>query len=128
MQNVLYAAPEAEDEEVREACRKAHAHEFIQTMPDGYQTIIGEGGIQLSQGEKRRLMIARAILKDPKILIMDEPLVSLDAETKAHALEGLAELIRDRTVLTITHYPEELPDIDRRLEVSEGEVTELPLE
>jgi ATP-binding cassette subfamily B protein len=128
MQNVRYAAPDADDEAVREACRKAHAHEFIQAMPDGYMSVIGEGGVQLSQGEKRRLMIARAILKDPKILIMDEPLVSLDGETKGHALDGLAALIRDRTVLTITHYPEELPQADRRLDISEGKVTEASVE
>ncbi|MHC4479657.1 MAG: ATP-binding cassette domain-containing protein [Planctomycetota bacterium] len=73
--------------------------------------------MQLSQGEKRRLMIARAILKDPRILILDEPLVSLDRHARQRAIEGLSSLIGSRTVLSITHYPGELPHADKRLHV-----------
>jgi ATP-binding cassette, subfamily B, putative efflux pump len=125
--NVRYSVPDAADEDVVEACRKAYAHGFIEDLADGYLTVIGEGGVQLSQGEKRRMMIARAILRDPKILIMDEPLVSLDAETKAYATEGLSSLIGNRTVLTITHYPDELPRVDKIIRVADGRVTvEIP--
>ncbi len=123
MTNIRYAWPEATDEAVVEAARGAYADEFIQKLPNGYMTMIGEGGIQLSQGEKRRLMIARAILKNPKILILDEPLVSLDQHARQRALEGLSSLMRNRTVLTITHYPAELPYANKHMHVSDGKVT-----
>ncbi len=120
MANIRYAWPQSSDEDVIEAAQRAYAHEFIQRLPDGYMTLIGEGGVQLSQGEKRRLMIARAILKNPRILILDEPLVSLDVEARKGAIEGLGTLIRNRTVLTITHYPAELPYADKQIHISDG--------
>ena len=123
MANIRYAAPGASDEAVMEASRRAYADEFIEKMPNGYMSVIGEGGTQLSQGEKRRLMIARVILKNPRILILDEPLVSLDADARQRAIEGLGTLMKDRTVLTITHYPAELPYADKQLHVSDGKVT-----
>ncbi|MCK4301037.1 MAG: ABC transporter ATP-binding protein, partial [Planctomycetes bacterium] len=121
--NVRYAKPEAGDEEVLEACLRAYAHDFIVKLPRGYFTVIGEGGVQLSQGEQRRLMIARAILKKPKILILDEPLVSLDADARERAIYGLSHLIGSRTVLTITHYPEELPHTDKVVYIADGKAT-----
>lgn len=123
MANIRYAAPEASGQAVIEAARAAYADEFVERLPDGYMSIIGEGGIQLSQGEKRRLMIARAILKNPRILILDEPLVSLDPVAKQRAIEGLGSLISNRTVLTITHYPAELPYAHKQLHVCDGRVT-----
>jgi len=128
MANVRYARPSASDEAVIEACRKAFADEFVERLPNGYMTIVGEGGTQLSQGEKRRLMIARAILKDPKILILDEPLVSLDAYAKQRAVEGLSALLGNRTILAVTHSPEDLPAADREIYVGEGKaiVTKAP--
>ncbi len=123
MANIRYAWPKASDEQVVEATRRAYAHEFIETLPDGYETPIGDGGVQLSAGQKRRLMIARAILKNPRILIMDEPLVSLDPEAREKAVEGLAGLIRNRTVLTITHYPGELPYANKQVYICDGHVT-----
>ncbi len=123
MANIRYAAPEASDQAVIDVARQAYADEFIERLPHGYMSIIGEGGIQLSQGEKRRLMIARAILKNPRILILDEPLVSLDPIARERTIEGLAELMRNRTVLTITHYPAELPYAHKQLHVSDGGVT-----
>jgi ABC-type multidrug transport system fused ATPase/permease subunit len=123
MANIRYAWPQAGDDGVIEAARKAYADEFIEKLPEGYMTMIGEGGVQLSQGEKRRLMIARAILKNPRILILDEPLVSLDEGARKRAVEGLASLISNRTVLTITHYPAELPFAVKRVHVSDGRVT-----
>ncbi|MFO8007844.1 MAG: ABC transporter ATP-binding protein [Candidatus Brocadiia bacterium] len=123
MANIRYAWPQASNEQVIEAACRAYADEFIRRLPNGYNTAIGDGGVQLSAGEKRRLMIARAILKNPKILIMDEPLVSLDREARERALEGLSSLIRDRTVLTISHYPDELPYADRQVHICDGKVT-----
>jgi subfamily B ATP-binding cassette protein MsbA len=123
MANIRYAWPQASNAQVVEAARKAYADEFIEKLPDGYNSSIGDGGIQLSAGQKRRLMIARAILKNPRILIMDEPLVSLDPEARERAIEGLASLMRNRTVLTITHYPDELPYADKQMYICDGKVT-----
>jgi ABC-type multidrug transport system fused ATPase/permease subunit len=123
MANIRYAWPGASDEAVLEASRRSFAHEFIEKMPNGYDTVIGEGGVQLSAGQKRRMMIARAFLKNPKILILDEPLVSLDAEARKRALEGLASLIGSRTVLTITHYPAEVPRVTKQVHICDGKVT-----
>jgi ABC-type multidrug transport system fused ATPase/permease subunit len=123
MANIRYAWPQASDEDVIEAARKAYAHDFIEKLPDSYMTLIGEGGVQLSQGEKRRLMIARAILKDPKILILDEPLVSLDLQAREGTMEGLSSLMGNRTVVTISHYPAELPYACKELHISDGGVT-----
>ena len=121
--NIRYAWPQASEEAVIEAARKAYADEFIERLPEGYMTMIGEGGVQLSQGEKRRLMIARAILKDPGILILDEPLVSLDQQARRRAIEGLSSLFGNRTVLTITHFPAELPFASKQVHVSDGRIT-----
>jgi subfamily B ATP-binding cassette protein MsbA len=123
MANIRYACPEASDESVIKAACQAYADEFIQKLPDGYMTMIGEGGIQLSQGEKRRLMIARAILKNPRILILDEPLVSLDLNARQRAVEGISPLIGNRTVMSITHYPGQLPHADKQLYVCDGKIT-----
>jgi len=123
MANIRYAWPQATDEQVLQAARRAYAHEFIEDLPDGYDTAIGDGGIQLSAGQKRRLMIARAILKNPPILIMDEPLVSLDPQARERAVEGLGGLIRNRTVLTITHYPGELPYAGKQVYICDGKVS-----
>jgi ABC-type multidrug transport system fused ATPase/permease subunit len=120
MANIRYAWPEAGDEAVVEAARRAYADEFIERLPEGYGTMIGEGGIQLSQGEKRRLMIARAVLKNPKILIMDEALVSLDRDALQRALEGLGDLTKGRTVITVTHYPSEVPDATKQIFIHNG--------
>ncbi len=123
MANIRYAWPEASNEAVIDASCNAGAHEFVQKLPEGYNTLIGEGGVQISAGQKRRLMIARAILKNPRILILDEPLVSLDHETRRRAIQGLATLIGTRTVLTITHYPAELPNVDKQMHIADGRAT-----
>ncbi len=123
MANIRYAWPQASEEDVIEAARQAYADEFIERLPNAYMTMIGEGGVQLSQGEKRRLMIARVILKDPRVLILDEPLVSLDPQARKRAIEGLSSLIGSRTVLNITHFPAELPFASKQMHVSDGRVT-----
>jgi len=120
MANIRYAWPEASDEAVIEAARRSYAGEFIERLSQGYMTMIGEGGVQLSQGEKRRLMIARAILKNPRILIMDEALVSLDGDSRRRAMDGLGSLIKDRTVVTVTHYPSEVLHATKEIRLAGG--------
>lgn len=123
MGNIRYAWPQASDEQVIEAAQRAYADEFIEKLPEGYMTVVGEDGLQLSAGQKRRLMVARAILKNPKILIMDEPLISLDPDSRGRVIDGISSLIRNRTVLTITHYPDELPYAHKQAILRDGRLT-----
>ena len=101
--NIAYGRPDATDEEVEGAARAAHAHDFIQRMPHGYDTLVGERGEQLSGGERQRIAIARAILRDPSILILDEATSALDAESERLVQEALDRLLHGRTVLVIAH-------------------------
>ena len=101
--NVRYAETEASDEAVRNAARIACADGFIEALPQGYDTLLGERGTKLSTGQRQRLSIARALLKDTPILILDEPTASLDAETELRVLRNLAEWGRGRVIFLITH-------------------------
>ena len=97
--NLLYARPDATDEQIVAACRAANIHEFIVDLPDGYDTIVGNRGYRLSGGEKQRMAIARVILKDPKILVLDEATSSLDSQSEALIQEALERIMVDRTSL-----------------------------
>ena len=101
--NIAYGMPEVSDEEVRRAAEAAHAHTFIQAMPQGYGTVIGDRGVRLSGGERQRLAIARALLRNPPILLLDEATSALDAESERLVQQALERLMRDRTVLVIAH-------------------------
>ncbi|WP_374693675.1 ABC transporter transmembrane domain-containing protein [Microbulbifer sp. TB1203] len=101
--NIRYGKPGASDEEVIAAAKAAHAHEFIQQLPDGYNSHLGEQGTRLSGGQKQRLAIARAILKDPRILLLDEATSALDAESEYHVQQALQALMRNRTTIIIAH-------------------------
>jgi ABC-type multidrug transport system fused ATPase/permease subunit len=103
LENIAYGKPSASQEEIEEAARKANAHEFIKRFPEGYQTIVGERGIKLSGGQRQRIAIARAILKDPIILILDEATSSLDSESEALVQEALHNLMKNRTSFVIAH-------------------------
>ncbi len=101
--NIAFGVPDAPHEAVEAAARAAQAHEFIAELPDGYETVVGERGITLSGGQRQRLAIARALLVDPRILILDDATASVDATTEAKIRAGLREVMRDRTTIIIAH-------------------------
>jgi len=120
--NIAFADPDADDEQIRRAARLAGAHEFIAALPDGYRTEIGERGFSLSGGQRQRLAIARAILADPRVLILDDATSSVDP-TKEHEIrDALAEVMRDRTTLVIAHRPATIALADRVVLLDHGRV------
>src|SRR5205814_904302 len=102
-ENIAFGALEATDAEVERAARLAQAHEFIEDLPEGYDTVIGERGITLSGGQRQRLAIARALIVDPRVLILDDATASVDATTEARIRLGLREAMKGRTTLIIAH-------------------------
>jgi ABC-type multidrug transport system fused ATPase/permease subunit len=102
-ENIAFGAPDATDEEVERAARLAQAHEFVAALPQGYETVIGERGITLSGGQRQRIAIARAIVTNPRILILDDATASVDATTEAKIRAGLREAMESRTTLIIAH-------------------------
>jgi ATP-binding cassette, subfamily B, bacterial MsbA len=120
--NIAYGRPEAEDREVREAAQAAHAHDFIDKLPQGYDTVIGERGAKLSGGERQRLAIARALLKNPPILLLDEATSSLDTESERLVQEALERLMQGRTVLVIAHRLSTVQHADRIVVLEGGKV------
>jgi ATP-binding cassette subfamily B protein len=123
-ENIAYGRPGASREEVEAAARAANAHAFIERLPAGYDTVVGERGGTLSGGERQRVAIARALLKDAPILILDEPTSALDAETEALLLEALERLMRGRTTLIIAHRLSTIRRADRIVVLAEGAVQE----
>ena len=124
-ENIAYARADADYDEVIAAAKAANAHEFITKLPDGYNTVIGENGHSLSGGERQRVSIARAILKNPKILILDEATSSLDPETEIKIQEALARLIEGRTTIAIAHRLATLKNADRLAVIEKGRLAEL---
>jgi ATP-binding cassette subfamily B protein/subfamily B ATP-binding cassette protein MsbA len=123
-ENIAYGRPEASRAEVEAAARAANAHAFIERLPHGYDTRVGERGATLSGGERQRLSIARAFLKDAPILILDEPTSALDAHTEGLLLDALARLMKGRTTLIIAHRLSTIRDADRIVVVHEGAIAE----
>lgn len=122
--NIAMARPEASEEEVYEAARKARCYDFIMALPDGFDTVIGEGGASLSGGEKQRISIARCILKDAPIVILDEATASVDADNERAIQEAISELCRNKTLLVIAHRLKTIKDADQILVVSDGNIIE----
>ena len=116
--------PTPADEQILEACRIARVDEFAEGFADGYDTIIGERGVKLSGGQRQRLSIARAILADPRILILDEATSSLDSESEAIIQSGLAYLMRGRTTFVIAHRLSTIRRADQILVIEEGRIVE----
>jgi ATP-binding cassette subfamily B protein len=102
-ENIAFGRPGATDDEIEQAARHAQAHEFIVALPDGYDTVIGERGITLSGGQRQRIAIARALVVDPRILVLDDATASVDAATEAKIRQGLREAMRGRTTIIIAH-------------------------
>jgi len=118
--NIRFGWPEATDAEVQDAARQAHALEFIEALPEGFDTHIGPFGNRLSGGQRQRIAIARAFIKDAPILLLDEPTSALDHKSREEVLKGLENLKANRTTLVISHQPETLLSIDRTIHLLAG--------
>jgi ATP-binding cassette subfamily B protein len=124
-ENIAYGKPQATREEIIAAARAARAHEFILQLPDGYDSIVGERGQTLSGGERQRISIARALLIDPRILILDEATSSVDTQTERQIQEALDNLVRGRTTIAIAHRLSTLRKADRLVVLERGEIVEM---
>lgn len=122
--NLLYANPDAGQEEIEAACRAANIHHFIATLPDGYETVVGERGYRLSGGEKQRIALARVILKDPRILVLDEATSNLDSQSEALIQEALERIMQGRTSFVIAHRLSTILAADVILVMDEGRLVE----
>ena len=122
--NLRMGRPDASDEQLEHACRLAEAHDFIVRQPQGYDTMVGERGASLSGGQRQRLAIARALLKDPPILILDEATSALDAATEARVARALATLMQGRTTFIIAHRLSTVRSADDILVFDAGRVVE----
>lgn len=123
-ENIAYGNPEATHEEIVEACKKAEIHDFIMTLPDGYQTLVGERGAMLSGGQKQRISIARAILKNAPILLLDEPTSAIDVETEQLIQKAINAVSEGRTCITIAHRLSTIVDADRIMVLKQGNIVE----
>lgn len=124
MENIHYAKPDSKDEEVFEVSKKAHAHDFIQAMPEQYDTKVGERGVKLSGGQRQRVAIARAMLKNSPILVLDEATSALDGESEETVQKGFEELFKGRTVIAVAHRLSTLREMDRIVVMEDGKIVE----
>jgi ABC-type multidrug transport system fused ATPase/permease subunit len=123
-ENIRYGKPGATDDEVRAAARTANAETFVDNFPDGFDTMVGERGVRLSGGQKQRIAIARAVLKDPAVLILDEATSALDSESEHLVQEALERLMKGRTTLVIAHRLSTVRDADEVVVLDHGRVVE----
>lgn len=122
--NICFGKPDATEEEMIEAAKKARCHEFITALPQGYDTVVGEGGGTLSGGEKQRISIARAILKNAPVIILDEATASIDPENEHLIQDAISELTRGKTIITIAHRLATVRNADQILVVDDGRISE----
>ena len=122
--NIKFGRPEASHEEVVAAAKKACCHDFIEALPEGYQTVIGEGGATLSGGEKQRISIARAILKDAPIIIFDEATANVDPENEDKLQKAMEELMRNKTIIMIAHRLKTVEHADQILVLDQGRIVQ----
>ena len=123
-ENIAYGKPGATQDEVKEAARRAEAHDFISALPQGYDTLVGERGVKLSGGQRQRVAIARAILKAAPILVLDEATSSLDSESESAIQTALQELMKGKTVIAIAHRLSTIRAMDRIMVIAGGAVVE----
>jgi ABC-type multidrug transport system fused ATPase/permease subunit len=124
MENIRYGRPGASDAEVLRAAERAHAHEFITALPEGYRTMVGERGVKLSGGQRQRIAIARVMLKDAPILLLDEATSALDSEVEAAIQASLYRLMEGKTVIAIAHRLSTIAAMDRLIVLDNGRVVE----
>lgn len=122
--NILFGNPNASKEQIIEAAKKARCHEFIMNFPDGYETIVGDGGGTLSGGEKQRISLARAMLKNAPIVMLDEATASIDPENEHHIHHAISELTKGKTVITIAHKLSTVTNADNIIVLKDGEISE----
>ena len=122
--NILFGKPDATEDEMIAAAKKARCHDFIMALPNGYDTVVGEGGGTLSGGERQRISIARAFLKDAPIILLDEATASLDVENETAIQEALSRLIRNKTVLIIAHRMRTVSGADQIVVLKDATVAE----
>ena len=123
-ENIMYGKPDATREDVIKAAKIAAAHDFIMEMPQGYDTIVGERGMGLSGGQKQRIAIARAIIKNPKILIMDDCTSAVDMETEYAIQQALKDIMEGRTTFIIAHRISSVKDADEIIVLDDGQIVE----
>ncbi|CAN7950677.1 unnamed protein product, partial [Ixodes hexagonus] len=124
MENIRYGKLEASDEEVIQAAKRAHCHDFIMMLEEGYNTLVGERGIKLSGGQRQRIAIARAMLKNAPILLLDEATSSLDTITEKLIHDSLSKLMEGKTTIIIAHRLSTLTNVDRILVFDNGKIIE----
>ncbi len=122
--NISMGKPDAAEQEVYEAAKKARCYDFIMELPEGFQTVIGEGGATLSGGEKQRISIARCILKDAPIVILDEATASVDTDNESYIQEAISELVKGKTLLVIAHRLNTIREADQILVIADGRISE----
>ena len=122
--NIRFGEPNAPMERVIESAKKACCHDFIMQLPNGYDTVIGEGGASLSGGEKQRISIARAIMKDAPIIILDEATANVDPENERDLMEAVRELTREKTVIMIAHRLKTVRNADQIIVLDKGKIAE----
>ncbi len=124
LNNLKFGRQNATMEEIEVACKKARCHDFIMTLPQGYESIIGEGGSSLSGGEKQRISIARAILKDAPIVLLDEATASVDPDNEVYIQQAISEMVKGKTLIVIAHKLSSIKDADQILMIENGEIKE----